>query len=241
MEDMEQHMGIITGTRMRYDAALLLQNWLSPSFPVGAYAYSHGLEYAVHANFVKDRDSCREWISDLITLGSWRNDAIIAGVAWQTAQEKNGAGLSALTELARALSPSRERHLESVQQGTAFVEAVRQSWPQADLAALLPPDVDDIPYAVAIGICAAVHGIARAAMLSAFGMGFAQALVSAALRLSVIGHTDGQKILAALTPLITQTADELKDATLDDLGGASFFSDLASLQHETQYTRFFRS
>jgi urease accessory protein len=66
-------------------------------------------------------------------------------------------------------------------------------------------------------------------------------LVSAAVRLGPIGQTDGQRILAALMPTIRETAKRASDSTLDDLGSAAFRSDLASLRHETQYTRLFRS
>lgn len=241
MAVMARRMAITMVMTMAIDPALLLQIWLSPSFPVGSFAYSHGLEYAVQAEAVKDQATCREWLADLITLGSWHNDAIIAGVAWQAVTRGDNDAIADIIELGLALAPSRERHLESVQQGNAFMAAARRSWPHPALNNFPAAEAPDIPYAVALGIFSATHGIARDAMISAFGLGFAQALVSAALRLSIIGHTDGQKILASLLPLISQAAEYLKAATLDDLGSATFLSDIASLQHETQFTRFFRS
>ncbi|MGL4497138.1 MAG: urease accessory protein UreF [Beijerinckiaceae bacterium] len=234
-------MGTTMVAIMSNNPALLLQNWLSPSFPVGSFAYSHGLEFAIHAQHVKNKETCREWIADLIQYGSWRNDAILSGAAWEAISTGEAERLESIIELALALAPSRERHLESVQQGNAFMTAIKTCWLHKHLAPIKSLHVGDIPYSVALGACAALYGVPRSSTVAAYGMSFAQTLVSAALRLSIIGHTDGQYILASLLPTVSEAADSIKDATLDDLGSSTMLSDICSLQHETQFTRFFRS
>jgi urease accessory protein len=153
----------------------------------------------------------------------------------------DGARLAAVAELGVALQPSRERHLEATSQGNAFVTAARASWPAPALDLLRDAHDGDVIYAVAVGVAAAGHGVAVRPTLEAFLMAFVAALVSAAVRLGPIGQTDGQRITAALIPLVRETAAFAEASTLDDLGGAAFRSDIASLRHETQYTRLFRS
>jgi urease accessory protein len=218
------------------DVAILpLSIWLSPSFPVGAFAYSHGLEWAVESGAVHDAATLREWIEDLVTHGSARNDAILVAEAWRAARDE--MRLAEVHELALALAPSRERRLESAAQGSAFVTAIRAAWPCATLALF----DGDVAYPVALGAAAAGHDLPLLPTLEYFLLAFVANLVSAGVRLGVIGQTDGQRITAALLPSVRATAQIALTSTLDDLGSATIASDLASMQHETQYSRLFRS
>ena len=207
---------------------LALQVWFSPAFPVGAFAYSHGLEWAVEAGDLTSAAEVRDWIAALIEMGSIRNDAILLSAAWRG---------EAVNDLALALASSKERYLETSAQGTAFVAALRKSWPCQALEAL----DGDIAYPVAVGTAARGHSLPLHETCAAFALAFVSALVSAAVRLGPIGQTDGQKIIAALLPAITKLADFAENSTLDDLGACVFRSDLAALSHETQYSRLFRS
>lgn len=216
-------------------AILPLSIWLSPAFPVGAFAYSHGLEWAVECGMVRDAASLREWSCDLLAHGSARNDAILLAEAWRGARDP--ARLANVHELALALAPSRERRLETSAQGAAFVTAIRAAWPCGTLDAL----DGDVAYPVALGAAAAGHDLPLLPTLEQFLLAFVANLVSAAVRLGPIGQTDGQRVTAALLPLIRETALFAHDSTLDELGSATLASDLASMQHETQYSRLFRS
>ncbi len=217
----------------------LLQIWLSPSFPVGAFAYSHGLERAVEAGLVADRDDLRGWLADLFARGSIRNDLVLLTAAWRAARSQDWDALGKISELATALQPSAERRLESLSQGGSFVDAIEAAWPVERDSGLIRSS--PVTYPVAVAIAAAAHGIALDATLEAYATAFIGSQTSAAIRLSLIGQTDAQRITAALLPAIAAAARHAETATLDDLGAACLSADLCSMEHETQYTRLFRS
>jgi urease accessory protein len=220
---------------------LPLMIWLSPSFPVGAFAYSHGLEWAAEAGDLPDAGSLSDWILDLARYGSLRSDAILLSLAHCAAQAGDDAGLRDLAEFALAFAPSAERHLETVQQGNSFLRIVNDVWPCPAIERFRAAWSGDCAYPISLGVTAAGHGIGRAILLSAFCLAFAANLTSAAIRLGVLGQTAAQRILAQLLPDLEAAASAALDARLDDLGSCTFRSDLASLRHETQYTRIFRS
>ncbi len=214
---------------------LRLLTWLSPSFPVGAFSYSHGLEWAVEAEDIRDRASLLAWVEDIVTSGAGRNDLVLMAEAWQAAKAQDAARLSAVADLAVALSPSAERALETEAQGEAFRQAVGTAWPAAAC------DLPNIPYPIAVGVAAAGCDIALTPALTAYLHALAANLVSAGLRLIPLGQSDGVRVLAALEAPILAQADWAAHSTLDDLGGFSMIADIASMRHETQYTRLFRS
>ena len=215
--------------------------WLSPSFPVGAFAYSHGLEWAVESGLVTNAASLQAWLDDLITHGPVRNDCIVLAHAWRAMGAQDSTALNAINDLALALSPTRERRLETSQQGGSFLSAIAQSWPAPRVAFVRDTLTGPIAYPIAVGTAANAHDIDVESTASAFAFAFIGALVSAAVRLGPIGQTDGQKTLAHCAEAVNATAQSACSATLDDLGSAAFMSDIASMRHETQYSRLFRS
>jgi urease accessory protein len=220
---------------------LLLTIWLSPSFPVGAFAYSHGLEWAVEAGDIGDEPTLVAWLADLIEHGGARADCILLAAAHRATQAGDAAELAGVNELAIALAPSAERRLETMQQGRSFIDAVSAAWSAPRLADVRTALGEQIAYPVALGVAAGAHDIPLARACEAYALGFVGNLVSAAVRLSVVGQTQGQKTLAALAAPISALGAFAAEATLDDLGGAAFRSDIASMRHETQYSRLFRS
>ena len=220
---------------------LLLTIWLSPSFPVGAFAYSHGLEWTVEAGDVRNEATLAAWLSDLVEHGGARNDAILLAEAHRATAARDTTRLAAVNDLALALSPSSERRLETAQQGRSFMTVVAAAWAHPGLEfsdAALPGDV---AYPVALGAACGAHVIALDRACETFALGFVANLVSAAVRLSVVGQTQGQRVLAALAQPVSALGAFAAQSSLDDLGGASFRSDIASMRHETQYSRLFRS
>jgi urease accessory protein len=232
-----------TGTTIRTSDAdtLPLMAWLSPTFPAGAFAYSHGLEWAHKAGDLADAAALRDWLAALIEHGAMRNDAILLAAGHRAALAGDRTRLGDIAELALAMATSRERRLETATQGSAFLRAICDAWPDEALERLRGTATSDIAYPVAVAMAAASHGLPLGPTLSAFLLGAVSSLVSAAIRLGVVGQTDGQRVIAALMHAIRQAAALAENATLDDLGGCVFRSDLAALRHETQYTRLFRS
>ncbi len=220
--------------------------WLSPAFPIGSFAYSHGLEWAVASEAIVTPEDLFEWIATLIQHGSGRNDLLLLASSFRAMQEGDEQLAQEINQLALALSPSRERRLETVSQGNAFIKAIQDAWPHEHLPLWLKMGEDltkgeELSYPVAVAIAASVHGLALQAVLDHFIMAYVANLISAATRLSVIGQTQGQKLLSALMPAMQTQVNAALEGSLDDLGGFSLCSDIASMQHETQYSRMFRS
>lgn len=227
------------------DAALYrLMSWLSPSFPVGAFTYSHGIEYAVEGGLLNDRDALVSWVGDLLQFGSARNDAILFKAGWTAAAAQDMRTFDKTLDWAAALRPTSELALESSAQGAAFLRAVRAAWPHCALEELADRIADRAvspSYPVIVAVTAACHDVPLLPALSAYLHGFVANLISAAVRLVPLGQTDGQIALAALARPVAETAQAAASSTLADLGGAAAMAEFCSAAHETQYTRLFRS
>ncbi|MGC5778496.1 urease accessory protein UreF [Methylobacterium sp. NFXW15] len=221
--------------------ALRLFAWLSPGYPVGAYAYSHGLEAAVEAGDVSGEESLTAWLGDVCERGSLRNDLILVARAHDAASAASATDLTALNDLALALAPSRELHLETSQQGRSFLDATLGAWPCPALAALAPSLCEAVAYPVAVGAAAGAHAMQLSPLLGAYALAFVQNLVSAALRSAPVGQAAGTRVVAALSARLVPLARAAETASLDDLGSACLRLDLGSFRHETQYSRIFRS
>lgn len=233
-------MGTRTITTMDEAALYRLMAWLSPSYPVGAFSHSHGLEWAVEAGDVTDAATLKAWVADILRHGAGRQDAILFAQTHDAAERDDRDMVADIAELAVALNPARERRIETLSQGRAFLIATRAAWPAPrDPAAGIDPE--RIAYAVAVALAAAAHSLPCAPALIAYLHAFAANIVSAGVRLVPLGQTDGQRVIAALEPAVHEVAGTAATASLDDLGGAAFLADIAAMRHETQYTRLFRT
>jgi urease accessory protein len=212
-------------------ALLRLLAWLSPAFPTGAFAYSHGIEWAVESRDIIDGKTLCCWIAEVLTYGAGRSDTILLRHAYRNVRD--APALAEIAALAEAAIPSRERASESLSQGTAFLLAAR-AWD-------CPVMPDPVAYAVAVGGLAGWHRIDEDIVAAAYLQAFTSNLISAAVRLVPLGQSTGLQVLAALELTILLVAHETHDAALDDIGGCAFRSDIAAMRHETQYTRLFRS
>lgn len=208
--------------------------WLSPAFPTGGFAYSHGLERAVHDSLIGDASDLRDWLSALLEMGSGWNDAVLFAESWR--RSRDAGDLAEIAELAEALAGSRERHMETMLQGAAFLTAA-SAWPNPAIERLPA----DCAYCVSVGAVAGAHGVPLRDALGAYLQAFASSLVQTAIRLSVIGQTDATRLIVALEPLILTVAARAGTSTLDDLGSATLTSDIVAMRHETQHSRLFRS
>lgn len=220
-------------------ALLRLQTFLSPAFPTGGFAYSHGLETMVVQNEIADVDGFEDWLTGILIHGAGWNDAILLREAMRLAAAGDHNGLLDLNALALAMQPSAERHLETVAQGSAFVQAA-SAWmkdhenPLAGLekTAALP---------VAVGSICATLAISPLSSLAAFLNAFISNLVWIGVRIIPLGQSDGLRLIARLEPQIEHLVTKANEASLDDLGGLAIAADIASQNHQTLTTRIFRS
>lgn len=211
-----------------------LMTWLSPGFPIGAFAYSHGIESAVAERRIRDAETLFEWLAVLLRTGSGWNDLVLFAAAYRAAHEDDADALAEVTELGLAMGGSRERRDETRALGAAFAEA---SLPWQSGAMLDTP----MPYPVAVATLAAEKDIPLEEGLVAFAHGFAANLVAVATRLVPLGQSDAVKVLNRLEPVVLSCAARAERSTLDDLGSAAILSEIAAMRHETLSTRLFRS
>jgi urease accessory protein len=211
-----------------------LLTWLSPSYPVGGFSYSHGLEWAVEAGDVRDRAGLEDYVATIIEAGAGWVDLVLLAEAWRS--DADPARRAVVIELGAAWRGTTETALESSQQGAAFILATRAAWPGTAL-----DDLDgSAVYPVAIGLACAGKVPLEAALLG-YGHALTANFVSAGMRLVPLGQTDGQRAIANLAPRVAAAAIRAAETPIDDLGTAAFRIDLCSIHHETQYTRLFRS
>ena len=225
-------------------ALLRLQSWLSPTFHSGSYSYSHGLEWAVEAAYIKDRKSLVDWLEADLCYGSGRNEAIFFSEAWRSARDNDRAKLFEIAKLAASYRGTSEFALESSQQASACRSTLRKVWPDRlldSLSELLSEHNVPPALAVVLGVRSAREGIPISLALPAFLQSYVANLVTAGVRLVPLGQTDGQLAIAGLEAAVLAASAQARNATIDDLGSAAFMVDLASMAHETQYTRLFRS
>ncbi|MCA3453076.1 MAG: urease accessory protein UreF [Rhodobacter sp.] len=210
------------------DAALLcLTQWLSPAFPAGSYAYSHGLEWAISDGDVTTAAQLQCWIAAVLTEGAGRTDAILLAQALRPETD-----LADLAALAQALAASGERLVETLDQGRALGQTIAALTGRAEKA---------MPYPVALGAAARDLGLPAARVAALYLHAFASALVQAGVRFVPLGQTEGQAVLAALHPVILQVAQDAACAGIDRIGSGAVRSDLAAMRHETMNVRIFRT
>ena len=238
----------ITGIAMN-DAAtsrdiLRLATWLSPAFPIGAYTYSSGLEYAVERGLVSDAPMLERWITDMIRFGMGRMEGGFFVLAHRAASTSGFEAFRDILAWSDAMRPTSELAFESESQGDAFLKTIRSAWPHEGLERMYTMSTESRRkpgYAVAVGAACGFHSVPLLAGLSAFLHAVAANLVSAAVRAIPLGQTDGQRVMSSLVVVIEEQAPTLVDIAREDLGAATPMVDWASMQHETQYTRLFRS
>ena len=225
---------------MSTDSALYkLQSWLSPSYPVGAYSFSHGIENAVERSLVATASDAADWIEDIICRGNGFADLVFLSASWEASGDV--ARLSTVIEEAFAFQTTAELRGETTAQGAAFVTVTADAWPCDAFDTLRDATRGPCPYPVAVGAVAAGHGIDKTDTLTAYGHAFVSNLVSAAIRLIPLGQTDGQRIIARLQSSVNRSVVRALNTPLDRVATSTLMVDITSMNHETQYTRLFRS
>ncbi|WP_254442531.1 urease accessory protein UreF [Ruegeria arenilitoris] len=208
---------------------LTLTQWFSPAYPVGGFAYSHGLEWAIESSDVTDAQQTRAWIADVLQFGSGRNDGIFLMAAYKAKDKKE---LLEVDAKARAFCASSERLSETLLLGTAFCSVTANVW---------EINMPKLTYPVAVGYAAHCQNLPSGLTCQMFLQSFMANLVACATRLIPLGQTEGQHLIRELTPLCAEVAQQVQDSDLDALGSTAFLCDVASMKHERQYSRIFRT
>jgi len=230
-------MSILMGEAALYD----LLTWMSPAWPVGAFAHSSGLEWAVEVGHVTDRATTRQWIANLIEHGPIRNDMVLFVHGWRGAAAGDKQRLCEIAELSLASQTGFERRLEATAQGNAFRKIARATVGQEMLS-----DLDhELTYPVAVACLTARQAIPLRQALTAYAHGVVSNLVSAAQRLVPLGQTDGQLVLRDLRETIFKVVAAMEALPegdpFDQIGSSTLVAEIGCMAHETQYTRLFRT
>jgi len=220
---------MVAPTAMRIEAVLTLTQWLSPAYPVGAFAYSHGLEAAVDAGWIGDGTALEDWLETVLEHGAGRNDALLIAAAWRA---DGPTALADVDATARAFAASKERLFETDQQGTAFTSVTNTVWERARAR---------FTYPVALGAAAAREHLPLGLTQQLYLQAFLFNLVAAGQRLLPVGQTEGQAILRRLSARVPCVTERTADGNLGALSATGFLTDIASMRHETQSTRIFRT
>ena len=205
---------------------MTVMQWMSPAFPIGAFAYSHGLEWAIDKDHVSNGEKLQKWITDLLEYGSLRTDAIFISLILR------GHDVKKMNELSMALCPAGERLLETKLQGSAFTKVIEDVWQQ---------DIGELSLPIAVALAAKNQSIEQDLILPAYLHAFCSNLISAAIRLIPIGQTEGQRIMLELYTTISDLVQTASESEIDDLNSACFFSDVSAMEHEYLQPRIFKT
>ena len=238
---MAMHTAAGRMTMTEPDTLYRLLSWFSPSYPIGAYTYSHGLEQAVERGLMTSATDTRAMLRDIVEYGAGFSDLVFLASAYRAVEDEDNAVLTHVAELAAAFVATRELALESQAQGDAFLQITQRSWPTPALNRLESAWDGPYAYAVVVGCTAAGHGVPLRETALAYLHAFTANLVSAAVRLVPLGQTDGQRITADLAPDVHATVERALACEIDAVGTAALMTDICSMNHETQHTRLFRS
>ena len=205
---------------------MTVMQWMSPAFPIGAFAYSHGLEWAIDKDHVSNGEKLQKWITDLLEYGSLRTDAIFISLILR------GHDVRKMNELSMALCPAGERLLETKLQGSAFAKVIEDVWQQ---------DIGELSLPIAVALAAKNQSIEQDLILPVYLHAFCSNLISAAIRLIPIGQTEGQRIMLELYTTISDLVQTASESEIDDLNSACFFSDVSAMEHEYLQPRIFKT
>lgn len=210
------------------DPLLILAQWMSPSYPLGSFTYSHGLETLIEDGEVSSQGDLQDWIATVLRNGAGASDALFIAAGFQSP----AAEIPALDATALAFCGSSERQLETLGQGTAFAETTMKVWGKPLKAKCFP---------VVFGEALAVHGIGLKTGILYYLQNITSNYSSIAIRLGLIGQDACQTVIANLQHDVENTAQRALDGNLDDLTSSAWIADMAAIGHETQTSRVFRT
>jgi urease accessory protein len=207
-------------------AVLTLAQWFSPAYPIGSFAYSHGMEWAIETGGVHDSATLGAWVGDVLEYGAGCNDALFLAAAYGSDDPRD------VNNICRAFAPSKERLMEADLQGAAFGEITSEIWGH---------DMPPMAYPVAVGWAARLGELPLSLTSQMYLQSFASALISVGMRLIPLGQRKGHRLIQGFAPLCGRIAEQTANGDLDALSATAFLPDIASMKHETQYSKVFRT
>ena len=202
--------------------------WLSPSFPLGAFAYSHGLEFEISEGYVSTSKELYEWLKDILRFGSVWNDLVLFCNSYKT----DVNSLNELSDIAKAFAQSKERYYETIEMGNAFSKII---------SSIEGVYLKGMPLPIIMGYIAKIENVSLSYILPLYAHSFISNLISVSIRLLPLGQTDAQKLLFSLFPIIDDVAKEALKSNIGDMRNKCVLADLASMKHETLKVRLFKS
>jgi urease accessory protein len=218
---------------------LRLLQLVSPTLPVGAYSYSEGLETLVQQGKIMTPEAVIQWIEQELQWGLIRLDAVAIKEAYSAFANSDQQALLALNSQLSALRDAEEGRQQSWAMGRALNRMAVQLEP--DLKSWISAMNGSCNFAISFTLLAAQWQIVPQTAMLGFLQSWATNLIAAAIKLVPLGQTVGQKILLELTPTLETATAQCWVTALEDLALSSWGTSLASMQHETLYSRLFRS
>ena len=202
----------------------ILQTWFSPSFPVGSFSYSHGLEAMINDDLIKSKEDILDYLKSVLKHGTGKNDIILIKHSYLGEE---------LNELALSLCPSKERKIESIEMGNAFRKVLEDSWNYKIQ--------ENTAYPVSVGKAAKYFKIPLNLTIISYLQSFAFNLINVCIKHIPIGQKVGQDCIIQTYDLIRELEKDSENLNLEDLGGVCFNSDIYSIKHENLKTRIYKT
>lgn len=226
---------------MNNSALLTLLQLTSPALPVGAYSYSEGLESLIEGGWITTAGQLDRWLRESLATGSIAVEAAIlrrAHRAWM-AQDLNQ--LAYWNNWLSANRETMELQHQNWQMGRSLLKLLQDLYDRADWAEIQTAVGAECNLAIAFAIAAGLGSIDENTAVLGYLHSWASNLVSAGVKLIPLGQTAGQRLVLNLSESIVATCDRSATIPDDRLFSCSWGLSLASMAHETQYSRLFRS
>lgn len=223
------------------NSLLNLLQLASPALPVGAYSYSEGVETLAAQGAVSSGTDLLHWLTQELVSGAIRAETAVMGWVYEAATQEDAATIARWNQWLSAFRETEEMRLQSWQMGRSLLRLFSDLEPA--LAERLPDGLREgnCNFAIAYGLVAQAWQVPLESARLAYLQSWAANLISAGVRVVPLGQTEGQRLIRQLAEPLQQARREIQQMTEADLAACSWGVSLASMQHETQYSRLFRN
>lgn len=204
------------------DPHQILQIWFSSSFPIGSYAYSHGVESLIDTKKIQNKSDVIEFLEAVLNYGTLRNDYIFIKSIYNNLE---------INDLILSNATSKERQIEMIAMGNSFRNIMRDSW---DLNLQ-----ENSAFIYCLSKAAIYFNIDFNDLIKFYFQSFISNLITVCVKHIPVSQKDGQSINVMFINKIQDFINNSKDLTIDDIGTTFFIGDLFSMKHENQETRIY--